>query len=82
MKCPACNAENKDHATVCKKCGSSLQVQALYAPTKEWHIKTLSIIYGILIVLFFFLNWLLKPYMRHIPPEVTPWLPSAQKIHN
>ena len=82
MKCPSCNAENKDQAVNCKKCGGQLVVQTLYAPTKEWHIRTLSIIYGILIVVFFFLNWLLKPYMRHIPPEVTPWLPSEQKIHN
>ena len=81
MKCPSCNAENKEHATVCKKCGNPIVIQSLYTPTREWHLKTLAIIYGALIAVFFFLNWLLKPYLRHIPPEVTPWLPSAQKIH-
>ncbi len=81
MKCPSCNAENKDAAVSCKKCGRAMVVQALYAPTKESHMKTLGIIYGILIAVYFLLNWLLKPYMRHIPPEVTPWIPSAAKIH-
>ena len=81
MKCPSCIAENKDAATSCKKCGSAMVLQALYAPTRESHLKMLGLIYGILIVVYFFLNWLLKPYMRQIPPEVTPWLPSAQKIH-
>jgi hypothetical protein len=79
MKCPSCSAENKDNVQVCKKCGGPMVIQSLYSPTKEWHIKTLGIIYGTLIVVFFLLNWLLKPYMRNIPPEVTPWL--HQNIH-
>ncbi len=81
MKCPSCNAENKDNAAACKKCGGPFVVQALYSPSKEWHIKTLGIIYGALIFVFFFLNWVLKPYMRQIPPEVTPWLHKGQDIH-
>ena len=81
MKCPSCNAENKDTASNCKKCGGSMTAQPLYALTKEWHLKTLAVIYGLLIVIFFFLNWLLKPYLRHIPPEVTPWLHNGDGIH-
>ena len=81
MKCPSCSAENKDAVVNCKKCGVPMNAQPIYAPTREWHLKTLAVIYGVLIVVFFFLNWLLKPYMRQIPSEVTPWLPSAQKIH-
>ncbi|OGR83874.1 MAG: hypothetical protein A2901_00140 [Elusimicrobia bacterium RIFCSPLOWO2_01_FULL_54_10] len=81
MKCPSCTAENKDTAAVCKKCGVSMTAQPLYAPTKEWHLKTLAVIYGVLIVVFFFLNWLLKPYMRAIPPEVTPWMQKGNEIH-
>ncbi len=81
MKCPSCNADNKDAAVNCKKCGVAMNAQPLFAPTREWHLKTLGIIYGILIVVFFFLNWLLKPYMREIPPEVTPWLHKGDEIH-
>jgi hypothetical protein len=79
MKCPGCSAENKDNASHCKKCGASLI--AMWSPTKQWHLKTLAVIYAGLIILYFVLNWLLKPYMREIPPEVTPWLKKAQKIH-
>ena len=81
MKCPSCGVENKDAAQNCKKCGNAMVVQPLYAPTKEWHMKTLGVIYGVLIVVFFFLNWLLKPFLRHIPPEVTPWLHNADEMH-
>ena len=33
----------------------------------------------VLVILFFSLNFLLKPYMRDIPMEITPWL---QKTDN
>ncbi len=81
MKCPACSVENKDNAKNCKKCGSALNVTPLWAPTWEWHGKTLGVIYASLIVVYFLLNWMLRPYLRDIPPEVTPWLKSAQQIH-
>ena len=82
MKCPSCSAENKENATHCKKCGTSLAVQLLWSPTWEWHAKTLGIIYACLILIFFVLNrWLLKPYLRDIPPEVTPWLAKSLNIH-
>jgi len=82
MKCPSCSTENKDHFTHCKKCGANLHVQAMWTPTWQWHLKTLGMIYVGLIVLYFVLNALLKPYLREIPPEVTPWLKKVQKIHS
>jgi len=81
MKCFKCGTENKDGAKVCKKCGSSLISQSIpvWQPTWKWHIKVLIIIYVSLIIVYFFLNWLLKPYMRKLPPEITPWLEQKKK---
>lgn len=81
MKCSACNAENKDTAKNCKRCGSPLNVTPVWSPTWQWHVKTLGIIYAVLIIVYFFVNWFLGPYLRDIPADVTPWLPEAQKIH-
>lgn len=81
MKCPSCNSDNKENARNCRKCGTSLVIQPIWAPTWQWHAKTLGIIYVCLIILFFVLNHALKPYMRNIPPEVTPWLHQAEQIH-
>jgi hypothetical protein len=81
MKCPNCHAENKDHVKNCRKCGAILNIMPMWSPTWQWHLKTLGVIYAGLVVLFFLLNWLLKPYMRDIPAEITPWLHKAQEIH-
>jgi len=74
IKCPKCQAENKDQVKTCRKCGIDLQLPPLWQPTWSWHLKTLGIIYAVLIVLFFVAKFLLKPYVRQLPPEVTPWL--------
>ena len=74
MKCPQCQVENKDQAKSCRKCGMELQLPTLWQPTWEWHGKTLGIIYVVLIVLYLVMKSLLKPYIRHLSPEVTPWL--------
>ncbi|OIO74606.1 MAG: hypothetical protein AUJ85_05220 [Elusimicrobia bacterium CG1_02_37_114] len=79
MKCPKCNAENKNDAKICKKCGTQIIVEPLWKPSWKWHVKTLAIIYVFLIILFFLLNWLLKPYMRQLPKDVTPWLNKEVK---
>lgn len=82
MKCPKCQTENKDGVKACRKCGLDLSAKPLWRPSMQWHIRTLAIIYGIPIVLFIALNILLKPYMRKIPEDITPWLkkmPAAQK---
>lgn len=52
----------------------NLQLPPLWQPTWRWHLKTLGIIYAILIVLFFVTKAALKPFVRQLPPEVTPWL--------
>ncbi len=46
----------------------------IWFPSIKWLLKTLIIIYTVIIVVFFGLNYFLKPYMRDIPKEVTPWL--------
>lgn len=81
MKCLSCSVDNKDNARICKKCGMALNVEPIWSPTWAWHAKTLGVIYVCLIVVFFALNWLLKPYLRDIPPEVTPWLQKAGEMH-
>ena len=81
MKCPACSVDNKETAKNCKKCGAVLNVLPMWSVTWQWHAKVLGTIYVALIVLFFVLDALLKPYMRNIPSEVTPWLHKAQEIH-
>ncbi len=74
MKCPQCQTDNKDQAKACRKCGQNLQLPPMWQPTLEWHARTLGIIYVVLIILFFIMKGLLKPYVRKLPAEVTPWL--------
>ena len=74
MKCPKCNTENREGVEFCRKCGERLKIAPIWEPSWRWHIKTLVIIYSVLIVLFFLLNLLLKPYMRKLPKDITPWL--------
>jgi len=81
MKCPQCQVENKDQAKSCRKCGANLQLPPLWQPTWRWHAKTLGIIYAVLIVLFLVMKSVLKPYIRHLPPEVTPWLHPRSVPH-
>ena len=66
IKCPKCGQENKDTAKLCAKCKFDLTVPPVWMPTWRWHLKTLGIIYAVLIVLFFVLQILLKPYVRKI----------------
>jgi hypothetical protein len=74
MKCPKCNLENVQDKKNCKKCGALLDAAVTWKPTLRWHLKSLSIIFVILIVSFVVLNIVLKPYMRKIPSDITPWL--------
>jgi len=74
MKCPQCQCDNKDQSKTCRKCGVNLQLPPLWQPSWRWHLRTLGIIYVIIIILFFVMKSLLKPYVRQLPPEVTPWL--------
>ncbi len=79
MKCPKCQIENKETAKLCKKCGAEMNPVAVWKPTWRWHATTLAVIYVVLIVLFFSLNFILKPYMRKIPKDITPWLKDMPK---
>jgi hypothetical protein len=81
VKCPQCQVDNKDQAKACKKCGANLQLPPLWQPTWAWHRKTLTIIYISLIVVFFLVKAWLKPYVRHLPPEITPWLQEGKSAH-
>jgi len=78
MKCPKCGIENKEEAKVCRKCGFTLFIKPVWVPGWQWHVKTLSIIFAVLIVLFFSLNAVFKKYMRQLPKDVTPWLNQQQ----
>lgn len=55
-------------------------------PDAKWHARTLAVIYGILVVVYFgvsqVLSHLPKPYqLRRIPMEMTPWLNPGGKLH-
>lgn len=47
-------------------------------PSWRWHAKVLGTIYVVLVIAFFILKRLLAPYVRTLPPEVTPWLQHPQ----
>jgi len=79
MKCPSCGQENKEGTKICKKCDRDLTLPPAWFPGWKWHVKTLSIIYLVLIAFFFtakhYLAKLPPPYnIRTIPSEMTPWL--------
>jgi antibiotic biosynthesis monooxygenase (ABM) superfamily enzyme len=79
MKCQKCQTENKEGAKLCRKCGVDFTQPPTWRPSWRWHVITLATIYVILIVAFFTLNNVLKPFMRQIPKEITPWLKDVPK---
>jgi hypothetical protein len=74
MKCPQCQTDNKELAKTCRKCGFNLQLPPLWQPTWAWHRKTLAIIFAAVVVTYFILSFWLKPFVRQLPPDITPWL--------
>jgi hypothetical protein len=79
-----CGQENKDSAKTCKKCSRDLSVPPAWFPDFRWHLKTLGIIYAVLVVFYFAVSFALKklpkPYhIRQIPVEMTPWLRRGPK---
>ncbi|MFA5859870.1 MAG: zinc ribbon domain-containing protein [Elusimicrobiota bacterium] len=67
VKCFRCGCNtNKDNAKFCSKCGQSLTMAPAWLPDVKWHIKTLGIIYVILLIVFIVGQVLLKPYVRNI----------------
>ena len=64
----------------------ALLISPPWFPDAKWHLKTLGIIYGALIVAYFGVSHVLsrlpKPYhLRRIPMEMTPWLNPGGKVH-
>ena len=55
----------------------NIKTQETWMPTFTWLCKSFLVIMVFLVVAFFSLNFLLKPYMRDIPSEITPWLDKA-----
>ncbi len=55
------------------------EINKPWKPTYKWMGVTAGIILAFLIISFFVLNIVLKPYMREIPMDVTPWL-AEKKI--
>lgn len=51
-----------------------IKEQKTWMPALNWLGKALLTILVCLTILFFLFNFLLKPYMRNIPVELTPWL--------
>ena len=85
MKCLNCGQDNKDTAKACRKCSRDLTTPPAWFPDARWHMKTLGIIYGIVIVVYFSISAVLKslprPYnIRKIPIEMTPWLRKGDKF--
>ena len=56
-----------------------LKEDKVWLPDLRWLLKVLIIVYVISIVGFFVANYFLKPYMRDIPKEITPWLNNSDK---
>ena len=52
----------------------------LWQPTWAWHTRTLLIIYTCVIVAFFIVKAWLKPYVRDLPAEITPWLHGQKTV--
>ncbi len=79
MKCPNCGLDNKETAKLCKKCARDLTVAPAWFPDWNWHMRALGVIYGVLIVMYLSVSFVLRklpePYhIRKIAPEMTPWL--------
>jgi len=47
---------------------------SVWQPNLKWFLKVLITMYILITIVFFTVNFLLKPYMRDIPKEITPWL--------
>ncbi|MCL2390920.1 MAG: hypothetical protein FWD54_06825 [Endomicrobia bacterium] len=52
-----------------------------WQPTYKWFAKTSAIIFVALLIIFFALNILFKPYMRKISSEITPWLCKTGSVN-
>lgn len=53
-----------------------------WMPSLKWLTVSFCIIAVFVIGSYFTLNYLLKPYMRDIPMEVTPWLDKGEQTQS
>ena len=53
--------------------------ESTWFPTLKWLCEIFLLIVFFIGIAFFILNFLLKPYMRNIPMDVTPWLAKIVK---
>lgn len=53
-----------------------------WMPSLKWLTGSFFIIVVFVIGFYFTLNYLLKPYMRDIPMEVTPWLDKTDETQS
>ncbi|MDR2616678.1 MAG: hypothetical protein LBC22_02550 [Endomicrobium sp.] len=54
----------------------------VWKPTYSWYGKVFGTVFILLGISFFVLNIVLKPYMRKINPELTPWLNNKKMSTN
>jgi len=60
----------------------NLQLPPLWQPSWQWHGRALLIIYAVIIALFLVLRVALKPYVRRLPDDITPWLHGRSVPHS
>lgn len=53
-----------------------------WMPSLKWLCEIFLMIVFFVVIAFFILNFLLKPYMRNIPAEITPWLNKVVKTQS
>ena len=55
-----------------------IKEEKTWMPSLKWLCEAFLIIVFFVVIAFFTLNFLLKPYMREIPSEITPWLVKSE----
>lgn len=56
-----------------------MKEEKTWMPSLKWLCEVFLIIVFFVVMFFFILNFLLQPYMRDIPMEVTPWLDNSSQ---
>ena len=55
-----------------------IKEEKTWMPSLKWICEVFLMIVFFVVISFFILNFLLKPYMRDIPLEITPWLAKTE----
>ena len=59
-----------------------IKEEKTWMPSLKWLFEIFLMIVFFIIITFFTLNFLLKPYMRDISAEITPWLTKIVKTQS